>query len=215
MRDKRAEIYRSLYDEMKELRYMAELNTEILKTIISEGVIPRIANQLRFDILVNLIDYTATNSAARHKTIKEAFWIIDYIIGFDYNPRGSFTWDGAKRAMSEDVFIKPKKYRLEVEIKGRIEDLEKGDVDWSALRRFFYRYSVQAKIKLMFPNAYKRIYDDLDNLFSFTKDPTEPRGRPYISQATDKNSEYMHEAIQKSVISAFGKNSEDGWIRTR
>ncbi len=202
-------------EEIKELRDVALHKTEMLKLEISAVAIPRILRQLRVDIIVNLVDYGATSSNPRHKTIEEAFWILDDIIGFDWNPKGSFTWDGATRQMNKDLTLRRHKFRIDVEIEGRLEDLENGDVDWSALRSFFFSYKTYAKLSILYPNSVDRIYDDLRTLFSKTKDPTEQGGRPYISQAVNKSKGYMHEAILDSVINVFGTDSEKGWYRNK
>ncbi len=215
MGERLSSTFNILRDEYKEIRDIAEHKTHMMKIEISGVTIPRVLNFLRFDILMNLIDYSNTGVKPRDKTIEEAFWILDYLIGFDYNKVGSFTRDGAKRAMNEDLTLRRQRYRIEVAVEGRLKDLEEGEVDWSNLRRFFYSHRVQTQLKIMFPNTVDRIYRDLTALFAKTKDPTEPKGRPYISQAVIKSKEYMHDAIQDSVIDVFGKNEEGGWVRTK
>ena len=55
-------VFRPLRDETRELGAIAKQNTEILQWVVSKRIIDTVVYRLRSDILVNLTDYTATNS---------------------------------------------------------------------------------------------------------------------------------------------------------
>ena len=210
--EKLANAFSPLREELKELREIAERNTAELKAIVPSEVIDKTGIQLRKNIILNLTDYNETDVRKRDSTIEEAFFIMqDLLPGWEYNEEGSFTEQGAIDQMKKDLSIRESKFRLNVIVGGRLLDLEKGIVNWSNLRRFFYSYKTKAKLTIMFPNYVKGFYDRLATLFAKTSDDR----RPYISQAVLDNTEYMDKAIKDAIVQVFGTNSEEGWIRTR
>ena len=173
---------------------------------VRHHTLPMLEQILRLEILINLTSYGATGSNPRDSTIKEAFDIMASLVGFQYNQKGSFLWDGAVKAFERDVKLIKGENRLVVDVDGHLEDLEHGYTDWNSLRRFFYSKKLKRKIQHDYPQKWRGFYDRLDALFKYKSDPTMPQGRPYITSALSHGTEWMHERMKTTIHQAFDNN---------
>jgi hypothetical protein len=207
------DVYSSMTEGLKDLEEYVKRKTPILKTHVSIKTLDLLLRAIRLEAMINLTDYSATGSQPRDKTITEAFDLLEKLIGFEYNKKGSFTWQGAKDQIEDNVSFNKLRYRLEVVVSGRLEEMEYGIANWNAMRRFFYSQGVKQALWILLPDKAPDFYERLDKLFQEKSDPTQPEGRPYISQALIVSSEYMDEAIQDAIRQVFGTNEEGFVIR--
>ena len=205
MRDKYTDVYMPMRQQLQEIKDTVERGTREFKNAISTEVIEKSAHNLRKKVIGNLTNYTETGVKGRDTLLEEAFWLMELLIGFEWNKDGSFTEPGAIKQMKKDLSIKKHKYRLEVAVSGVLQELELGIVNWDNLRRFFYSEGIRAAIKMFFPIGWKDIYNRLATLFQMSNDIQ----RPYISQAVLDNIEYMDESMKDSIEKVFGEGEWD------
>lgn len=180
-----------------------EIKSDRISSDINQTGLSSLRQMIRVESLINLTHYSATNARARDPIIEEAFQIMEDLIGFVYNSEGSFTHSGAVDIFKNDVSMEKNKLRLTVIIEGRLAEMEKGLVNWKNMRRFFYSSGIKQTLQYLYPNAWRDIYKRLNKLFSYTKDPTMPQGRKYISSAIQKGSIYFHNIVKDTVAQAF------------
>lgn len=169
-----------------------------VETEIATTLLPNVAEIMRLRMLKNMRSYAYSDTDERHSTIIEAFKILEKMLGFKWNEKGSFTKEGAEDQLDEDVQIDTRSKAILIHVSGRLEDMERGKVSWGALRSFFYKKDVKQVVYFFHPDA-AGFYDRLKTLFAFEND----HPRPYVSRAVDRTSDYMHEGMKIIIEKAF------------
>lgn len=198
-------VHGSLVHQLKTLNRVMERKANSIKTDIDNKALSSLERAIQLETMINLTHYSATGSARRDPRIVQAFDLMSVLVGFVYNHNGSFTRAGARDVFSKNVNASHTKLQLKYTINGKLEELEDGRVNWKNLKRFFYSKKLKTKIIEMYPNQWKNLYDGFDSLFKTSKDPTMPDGRPYISQALEQGSEYLHLYIKDIVHQTFDR----------
>jgi len=183
---------------------MQRKKSQIENDIANVGL-PLAQTEIEINAFTNLTNYGATGSQPRDKRIREAFQLLEDLVGFEWETKGSFTSQGARNILEKDMDSFRGKRNLSIEISGKLKELETGQTNWKNLRRFFHSNGVKTRIKLLYPSQWEDIYDRLDSLFKQTQDPTMPEGRPYIRKAAEKGAEYLHESIKWSIHRSFDR----------
>jgi len=195
----------SFSQQLKTLTKLAKSKKDIIESKIDHDAMSSLQRAIRLEALINLTNYSATGSKPRDTRITDAFDVLADFVGFEYNKTGSFLWAGARDAWTKDITVSSTKLKLGYTIEGKLEELEDGRVNWKNLKRFFYNPGIKAAIKLIYYTTWKDMYSRLDSLFKTTKDPTEPKGRPYIKQAMEEGSDYLHTSIKQIVHESFNR----------
>lgn len=150
----------------------------------------------------NLRDYDASGSKKRHDTIEEAFKLAREVFGFKFNEKGSFLDSSAKKLVDEELSITGTEGRKFVKVTGRIEDMEKGKVDWKDMAGFFYGNRSKFEEHLGKEDC-DAFYKRLAVLFRHNIDPTMPIGRPYATVAAQSAHRFMDESIKLRIKEMF------------
>lgn len=197
------DIFSDIKDEFENLDLIMYISSKRLASETNHKTLPMLKQVIRLESIINLSSYSATGAQPRHSTIQEAFDMLAHLVGFQYNPTGSYTHGGATDAYSEDVRVQQSTGKLNIEVIGRLADLEEGIVNWNNLRLFFYSPKMFGVIKDEFPNQYKSFYNRLSRLFKYKKDPTMPKGRWYITAAVEEGILWLDEKIRHDIDITF------------
>ncbi len=193
------------------LNEIMEIKFRQIKSEIEMKSLSMLQRMIRIESMLNLTNYTNTGAKPRDSMITEAFSLMKTLIGFEYNPNGSFTHSGARDAFEYYVTAQEGTLRLKYNVEGRLEEMEEGKTDWDNMKRFFYSKKWKAAVYRIFPNSASDFYKRLEKLFNQTQDPTMPSGRKYISSALEDGSEYLDELIRHEINSSFNNNGI--WIK--
>lgn len=214
MRESNSSLINDVYTPMKlELMRMNGHMRRIYREIYSDirnKKIPLLARRIEYLSILNMTEYHTAGVNKRHTIIEEAFKILEFFTGFKWNPRGSFMFDGAFDAFKKDVKILITGNKLSINIGGRLEKLEKGESNWNNLRRFFYNPSVRKAIEYVHSSP-DTFYNNLNALFKTKKDPTEPRGRPYVSKAIKDSSVWFDVYMLDTIANTLRQG--DKWVK--
>lgn len=201
------DVFDPIEHQIKKMGEEMERAENVLRSKIINDSIPMLERMIRLESIINLTNFSATNSRERDDTITEAFNIMKKMTGFEWNKSGSFTYDGALDAFKKDVSINRGRMKIGVNVNGRLKEMERGKTNWNNLRRFFYNKKVHKMIYFFYDDA-ENFYERLNRLFRNMRDPTMPRGRPYISQATEDGSYYFDELIRENISNIFNNRGE-------
>ena len=109
-----------------------------VETEIATTLLPNVARMMRSRMIKNMTSYTYSGTDARNVIIEEAFKILEKMLGFKWNEKGSFTKEGAEDQLAKDVQISTQNKSILIYITGRLEDMEKGIVNLQTIRRYNY-----------------------------------------------------------------------------
>ncbi len=197
------DIYGDIEAELDNLNLVMDISARRIVSETNHKTLPMLKDIIRLESIINLSSYSATGARPRHSTIREAFDIMSTLLGFQYNPMGSFTHGGATDAYTQDVRVQQSTGELNIEVVGRLEELEEGNVNWDKLIKFFYNPKVKGWIENKFPSQWKGFYNRLSRLFKYKKDPTMPKGRWYITSAVEEGILWLNEKIRHDIDITF------------
>lgn len=164
----------------------------------------RVRSEISKKLRDNLMSYEKAGVRPRHAGV-EAWYRLS---GKSYNPRGSFTADGAEQ-MSQMIYVRTtsdKRFKSFVEINFVIyqhkilESLERGDVDLSHMREWWE----------VFKKVGKDLYteEDRKNIEeALSGNNTVPR--PYLDKSIDEAMGEIRGYVVPLIVSAFQKAYED------
>ncbi|KKM96937.1 hypothetical protein LCGC14_1173160 [marine sediment metagenome] len=204
------DIYDDIHNELENLNLVMDISSKRLASEINHKTLPMLEQVIRLESIINLSSYTATGARPRHSTIREAFDIMASLVGFQYNPTGSFIHTGATDAYTKDVRVQQSTGELNIEVIGRLADLEEGIVNWHNLKMFFYSKWVRAEVEKRLPTQWKSFYNRLSRLFKYKKDPTMPKGRWYITAAVEEGILWLDEKIRHDIDITFKNKGQ--WL---